>query len=626
MLFRSCEIIKNNSLNYTDFKGGKNSPFSHFEKWKKSDMKAPSNTFVKLFDNLENWYTKKTSDDIAASIANCYNEGLNDLIGQAIELFETSTIYNSAISTLRYLYTLGILSDIDLRMRRYSRENNIMLINDTSEMLNKIIDGQDNPFIYEKIGTFIKHFMIDEFQDTSGMQWENFKPLISDSVSQMNDNLIVGDVKQSIYRWRSSDWDLLHSQIRKFRSEMREDKVLGVNWRSCKNIIEFNNSFFTVAAKLLQDKFNNETGLENETVKLAYEDIAQIVSPAKIDKQGHVRVEFLDAENKADYEDQVLEILPSIIETMQSRGTALKDMAILVRNSREGAIIANKLLKFKEENPDNGYKYDVISNDSLYISQSKIIEAIVAFMRFLLDEDEPIYKFIAEYNINIATGKKSPEDALISYFLNNSEDANKPDSDLFAKAKELKQLSLFDMTEAIINLIKPEDVSKENLFLQSFQDLVIEFCNNNSADLASFLIWWDESGVSKTVSSPEEQDAIKIITIHKSKGLGFDSVIIPFASWKIDHDSLKTNLIWCRPKIEPFNELPIVPIKYGKAMDDSIYKADYQKEKLSAFIDNLNIAYVAFTRAKNEMIILAPKTKKPESCSDIASLLYSACE
>ena len=385
-------------------------------------------------------------------------------------------------------------------------------------------------------------------------------------------------------------------------------------------------SFFTVAAKLLQDKFNNETGLENETVKLAYEDIAQIVSPAKIDKQGHVRVEFLEAENKADYEDQVLEILPSIIETMQSRGTALKDMAILVRNSREGAIIANKLLKFKEENPDNGYKYDVISNDSLYISQSKIIEAIVAFMRFLLDEDEPIYKFIAEYNINIATGKKSPEDALISYFLNNSEDANKPDSDLFAKAKELKQLSLFDMTEAIINLIKPEDVSKENLFLQSFQDLVIEFCNNNSADLASFLIWWDESGVSKTVSSPEEQDAIKIITIHKSKGLGFDSVIIPFASWKIDHDSLKTNLIWCRPKIEPFNELPIVPIKYGKAMDDSIYKADYQKEKLSAFIDNLNIAYVAFTRAKNEMIILAPKTKKPESCSDIASLLYSACE
>ena len=208
----------------------------------------------------------------------------------------------------------------------------------------------------------------------------------------------------------------------------------------------------------------------------------------------------------------------------------------------------------------------------------------------------------------MAAGSKNPEKALNDYF-NGEEKGNEIKSKLYDKIPELRSLSLFELTEAIINIIKPQDVSLDNLFLQSFQDLVIEFCNTNSADLSSFLIWWDESGCKKAISSPDEQDAIKIITIHKSKGLGFDSVIIPFANWKIDHEPFKSNLIWCRPSVEPFNILPVVPIKYGKAMQNSIYKEDYFKEKLSAFIDNLNIAYVAFTRAKNELIIWLLKKK-----------------
>lgn len=623
---QACSIMGNYSLAPSDFKGGKNSPFNYFVKWKDGEIKEPTPTFRKLAEGPENWTAKKISDELLFSINSAYSAGLNELVNYALNLFEKTEIYNSSTATLRYLYTLGILSDIDIRMRDYGRENNVMLISDTSELLNKIIDGKDNPFIYEKTGYFLHNFMIDEFQDTSGMQWDNFKPLINDSVSQMYDNLIVGDIKQSIYRWRNSDWNLLHSEIRNFNTGMREDRILGVNWRSCRAIVEFNNSFFTVAAELLQNKFRTETEIsDNDTIVKAYSDIAQEVSPAKKNKEGHVRIEFLDAENKADYEENVLELLPSVIETMQAKGTSLKDIAILVRNSKEGALIAKKLLKYKEENPESKYRYDIISNDSLFIGQAKIIEAVISFMRFLFNDKERINSFIAEYNISVAAGSKNPEKALNDYF-NGEEKGNEIKSKLYDKIPELRSLSLFELTEAIINIIKPQDVSLDNLFLQSFQDLVIEFCNTNSADLSSFLIWWDESGCKKAISSPDEQDAIKIITIHKSKGLGFDSVIIPFANWKIDHEPFKSNLIWCRPSVEPFNILPVVPIKYGKAMQNSIYKEDYFKEKLSAFIDNLNIAYVAFTRAKNELIIMAPKEKNPERLNDISSLLYSAFE
>ena len=424
----ACNIMSEVGLVPSDFKNGKNSPFNLFKKWSDGDLKPPTDTFKRLAGEIENWTAKKVSAQLMASVSDAYYNGLNDMVEQAIEIFETSTIYNSATATLRYLYTLGILSDIDIKMRQYCRDNNIMLISDTAELLNRIIDGKDNPFIYEKTGHFLKNFMIDEFQDTSGMQWENFRPLIDDSVSQMNDNLLVGDVKQSIYRWRNSDWNLLHSKIKEFNTDLREDKILGVNWRSCRAIVEFNNSFFSVAAGLLQNKFNSETSINDDTILMAYSDIAQEVSPPKLSQEGHVRVEFLEAENKAEYEEQVLDILPSVIETMQAKGTALKDIAILVRNSREGALIAKYLLKYKEENPDSPYKYDIISNDSLFIGQSKIIEAVISFMRFLLNDKEPINSFIAEYNIDIASGEKEPETALNDYF--NKRDIEKDKNSL----------------------------------------------------------------------------------------------------------------------------------------------------------------------------------------------------
>ena len=248
--------------------------------------------------------------------------------------------------------------------------------------------------------------------------WNNFTPLISESLSMQFNNLIVGDVKQSIYRWRNSDWSLLHSQIKSFNSDQRVDNILDTNWRSADSIVKFNNSFFTVASFLLQEKYNSETELTDNTIIEAYNDINQFVSPSNISNEGHVIVDFIDYEKKEDYIESALERLPPIIETMIENGATMKDIAILVRTGKEGTLIANYLLKYKEENPDSICRFDIISNDSLYISQSKIIETIISFMRFILNDEVECNEFIASYNILTKFRNQNENDALEYYFSN----------------------------------------------------------------------------------------------------------------------------------------------------------------------------------------------------------------
>ena len=623
---RGCEIMSQYGLDPTEFSGKSRSPFLIFKAWENGSVKIPTATFLKLPDTPEKWYPPKSSPDLVMRIQNVYDGGLNDCICEAITLFDNLTAYQSAVESLRYIYTVGILSDIDRNMREYSKENNLMLISDTTELLNKVIDGTDTPFLYEKIGTRIQHFMIDEFQDTSGMQWENFRPLVSESLGQSFNNLIVGDVKQSIYRWRSSDWMLLHDQLRRYETAQREDKVLDTNWRSCRNIVAFNNTFFTVAASLLQTKFNEGVEMPTQVIEAAYADICQQVAPKKKDKDGHVRVNFIEADRTDAWKEEVLNRLPETLIQLQSNGYDLKDIAILVRTGKEGASVAKTLLAYKAAHPEQPYRFDVISNDSLYVSQAGVVETIVSFMRFLLDQTSPVHQAIAAYNLSTNLHGLSPEGAVEKYFGQDPANDDLFGSDFLAEIETIRKLPLFEMTERIISMVVAPDNMSDKVYVQAFQDLVLEFITSHTADLSAFLEWWDETGVRKTISTPDSQDAIRIITIHKSKGLGFKAVIIPFASWSIDNEAYKSNIIWSEPKAEPFNQIPLLPLKYSSALLNTIYADDYLKEKLQVYIDNLNIAYVAFTRAEEELIIFAPRIKKPESLNDIGSVLFSAIE
>ncbi len=622
----ALQLMQRHALKPQDFSGKSRSPFFFFQKWADGEIKEPTATFLKLENELDKWAPAKTTSDTKAQIEAAFLDGLNDCVVQIIEHFDSLLgSYLTITESLRYIYTVGILSDIDRNMRAYCREQNILLISDTTELLTKIIDGSDNPFVYEKLGTQIRHFMIDEFQDTSGMQWDNFRPLLQESIGAGCDNLIVGDVKQSIYRWRSSDWMLLHKQLRQFASEQRNDCVLNTNWRSAANIIGFNNAFFTMAAGLLQQKFNEPLPAEahDTTIKEAYEDICQNVSPRKKDFDGHVRIEWIDADN---WVEEALERMIPTLHAFQDHGYPLKEIAILVRSGREGAMVAKKLLDYKAQHPESTYRYDVISNDSLYIGQSETIRTIVSFMKFLLEPQSPILQTLAAYNMLINLSEKDPDQAIRTFFYEKT-DVNKLFVELFEEPiGHIRSLPLYEMTEKIISLVSNPDDMRDKVYVQAFQDLVMEYISTQAAELSSFIQWWDEKGFTKTISSPDDQDAIRIMTIHKSKGLGFKAVILPFASWKIDNDPFMTNIIWSEPQIEPFNMLPLIPVRYGKNLIKTIYKDDFLHEKLQTYIDNLNVAYVAFTRAEESMVIFAPKVKDSEKQNDIASLLLSCAE
>ena len=563
------------------FKGGSRSPLFYFEKVVPKKGKpvvvVPNATFIALYDDISKWYTgKKCPAEIEAVYP-----ALNEIIGKIAYLFENGYKgYATAQVLLSNVNVLGILNDIYVKVLEYCKEKNIILLSESTELLGKIIDGSDTPFVYEKIGAKLENYMLDEFQDTSSLQWRNFFPLLANSVSEGHKNLIVGDVKQSIYRWRGSDWEILKGGIYKqFRTEEIVGDTLKFNYRSTRNIVEFNNAFFGYCAGNVQELVDKD----GTDISAVYSDLEQKIPEDKAVKDGYVELDFIDAEN-GDFYEKSLELLPQKVAMLLDGGYSQKDIAVLVRTGREGNLVAEKLL-------EGGY--DVISSDSLYVASSTAVQKVVNILR----------------------------------------EADNPDSDalrimrMFQNIPQVEQIShysLYQLCETIIRESLLEEEKKELAYLQAFLDLVLEFTNSKGTNISQFIKWWDESGVKCTVSAPEDMNAIRVMTIHKSKGLGFNVVIVPFLKENIDHKPLLSPMLWCRCDGMP------MPVRYGKGLLETHFEEEYCKEKVATCIDALNTVYVAFTRAKKEMLIFAPEPKMRKTGDyakeNVSDILYAYCK
>ncbi len=625
-------IMEQHMVKPSDFKGGSRSPLTLFERLAQGEMKEPTTTFIKLVDNIENYYTKTTPTGMREILKATILDGLNDCVRGVIYLFEHLKNYYSAKEINRYFYTLGILTDISQQIAIYREEKNVMLIADTTELLNKIIGQSDTPFIYEKIGTRIDHYMIDEFQDTSNMQWNNFRPLLEESLAQGQDNLIVGDVKQSIYRFRNSDWKLLDEQIRlDFPDEEMQEKTLKDNWRSCPNIIKFNNAFFTALPAVFQNTYNEmlstsslneqEKALFDTKIIAAYDKCYQQIPPQTHPLEGHVRIEFLsddDDEQGKSWREKSLEQLPRLLEQLQDNGYALKDIAILVRTNQEGAQVADTLLAYKENHPSKHYHYDLISDDALFISNAISVRFLVALLRFLKKPSDVMNKEIVAHLYNVLKGCFGDERTALSI-------------ENLSILQQISQQSLYEIVEELFRLFADDFPENEQIFIQAFLDMISEFVQKEHADLSLFLLWWDESGSKKTITTPDGQNAIRILTIHKSKGLGFKAVIIPFCDWEIDHKPNKPIVLWNQPQEKPFNKLHLVPVRYTPILSKTIFAKEYFDERLHTFIDNLNTLYVALTRPKEELFVFAPaptkinkESNQVEKISSLADAMWAS--
>jgi len=523
----------------------------------------------------------------------------------------------SAELALDNFYAFGLLTDISRKLGEYKKENNLMLLADAPQFLNGIIRDSDTPFIYEKSGSFYRNFLIDEFQDTSGLQWKNFQPLLTNSLDSGHRSLIVGDVKQAVYRWRGGDQRLLLQAKDAIGKHRAHEESLKNNFRSALEIVSFNNELFKVASEIA----SLETGMPLSSGE--YEDVEQ--KPFKTD-HGFVRVKFLPDEFDAKWADLALEQTVLQIEELQNKGIRPQEIALLVRRNDEGEKIISHLIEHKNsENAKPGCNYDVVSSESLRIDSAASVNLLVSTLTYLLNPQDDIARaqLAYEYARQIDDDKPLSEVFVESNFVTIE---NILPVEFVRRKLLLKKLPLFELTETLIEIFDLTHNTGEIPYLLAFQDLVLEFAYRERNNIGAFLTWWNDNKYKKSIVAPATAEAMQLFTIHKAKGLQFKYVIIPFCSWSIDHDSIRPNL-WVKSDTSLFNNIGYLPVRYSSILKESLFDEDYTEEHSRVFLDNFNLLYVAMTRAEKGLIIFGPDPSVPRTFkASVARIVYEALE
>ncbi|QSE97030.1 UvrD-helicase domain-containing protein [Fulvivirga lutea] len=611
---RALNIIEENGLTPESFKGRSKSVAKLFLKVQGQDYGITA-TNRKAIDDISQWVGKADDQSLLPMVEN----QLMPLHNEIIDYFDTNFIeYQSAIEVKRYFYTFGILSYINRYLQIYRDENEVMLISDLPDFLNKIISDSDTPFIYEKVGSRFDHYLIDEFQDTSSYQWNNFKPLVKNATDQGQFCMVVGDAKQSIYRFRGGDWKLLQHQVKYDIGEvMTNEQNLDTNWRSSANIIDFNNDIFERLKPLMQKNYITNASQEidqlmNEVLS-SFNESFQKLPAHKPKDHGLVELSFLELEKDTEekYRDLAIEYTISKVEQLQQAGYALRDIAILTRTSREGKDVARAFIeRSNSELAKPHLKYDVVSKEALFLTASHVVQFIISVIKWLHDEKNAIelahwYSTYQKYVV----GNHENESELYLQLANW--DKNVPDE--FVKNRhQLKSLPLYELVEELCRIFSLSKIKEEYTYLQGFQDAVLEYSKNERGDIASFLVWWEDIRKTRSIIISDDNNAAKILTIHKSKGLEFPVVIIPFLNWSLDVQNYSIdNILWCESVDKaPFNQMPMVPLKYTSALEKTYWANDYHREKLKNLLDNLNILYVAMTRPEVALYMASPLPTK----------------
>ena len=640
---KSIIYIQEAGLNLSDFAYGERGIAGYLLGLSTKNNFKPTQRALAALNNIDKWYTK--SHPKKTYIFKVIQEKLHPILEEIIEYYNTQhTIYYTALAIQQYIYELGIITHLLSTLRDIRSTKNILLISDVSNLLRQIIAENDTPFIYEKIGSFYNHLLIDEFQDISNFQWQNLKPLIKNGLATGHMSLVVGDVKQSIYRWRGSNWKLLSDQIEQ-EFAYTKNFVLDRNWRSKPNIIYFNNTFFTQATeKLIRSlgeeihKLSNDFLKERLIVKIqelqkVYEQAYQHITPIQqhLDP-GYVEINFLEDITENDktisWKEQVKKRLPALLETLQQDGYSLQDIALLVRNHTEARELFQTFMNYKySSNAKSDYNYDTLTTESLYLGSNPWINIIISALYYLENDTDILAKteLIYLYQTYVVKNKDNPD-----FFQYNLNFIEKPEAYLPSRfIIEFSTLLNLTLYERIIRLIDIFQLKTpvSTTFIYAFEDLILSYIQTNNGTIYQFLKWWDEKGNKYSLPRIEIQDAMRIMTIHQAKGLEFKVVIIPFCNWELDHNSYHPPIMWCTSEKQPFATFPVLPIRYHTNLQDTIYAETYYEEHIQVYLDNLNLLYVAFTRAKEKLYTFSKKPNlKKNKIESMSDLVYESIQ
>lgn len=598
-------ILESAGLSPLDLKGGARGIGSYFKNIENGILsdKIRNATVEKCLNSAEEW-SSKTSPDKLTIISLASSELIPLLLDCEEFRTKNNVIVNSCRLSLRHVNNIRLLTNIDEEVRLLNRENNRFLLSDTNALLHHLVRDGDSSFVFEKIGASIRNVMIDEFQDTSRMQWDNFRLLLLEGLSQGANSLIVGDVKQSIYRWRNGDWGILNSLNDRIASFPIRVETLKTNRRSETNIIRFNNLIFNTACEYLCQIYFSELGKDCTDLQKAYSDVSQ-ESPKKEDK-GYIKVSFLGEDKEQSYTDHTLEALGNEVQQLISSGIQQSDITILVRKNKNIPPIADYF--------DKQFSLRIVSDEAFRLDASLAVCMIMDGLRFLSDPKNDIARArLAIAYQNEIHGNNRDLNTLLMIGIDNY-----LPKDFTDNISILRLMPLYELMEKLFVVFGMELIKEQDAYLFAFFDSVTEYLQSNSSDIDSFITYWDEKLCYKTIPSGEIE-GIRIMSIHKSKGLEFHTVLLPFCDWKLENET-NNQLVWCIPDQAPFNNLDIVPVNYSSAMAQSIYREDYLNERLQLWVDNLNLLYVAFTRAAKNLVIWGKSGQK----GTISELLYQS--
>lgn len=575
--------------------------------YKKKDSDVKNNTVNKCLQEAEAWTVK--SAQMREEMIALAQKDLIPLLRDA-ETFRPRCVrlVNTCDLALNNLSNLRLLTYIDGEMQELNRKKNRFLLANTNALLQSIISDSDSSFIFEKIGANIRYVMIDEFQDTSRMQFGNFRILLQEGLSQGFDSMVVGDVKQSIYRWRNGDWGILNSLNESNTDFPVNVKTLDTNFRSEQRIIAFNNVFFPTAVKCLDNQFVADFGMECAPLKSAYADVVQVSSHQEMD--GYVKVRILKTDKDRKRDELMLEELDSTLtELLYKRRINPEDVAVLLRGNDDIAAIADY---FHEKKPD----LPLASDEAFLLSASEAVNLLVDALSVLDDETNALA--IASLVMRYQKGVLCNEGDMNTYLLEDDKSPFLP-SEYVEHYDELREMPLYELCERLYRIFGLDRLKNEDAYLFAFFDMITDYLNEHSSDLTSFLTEWNDNLYRKAIPSGEVK-GVRLLTIHKSKGLQFHTVIVPYCDWKLQSSAN----VWCTPKEEPFNGLDLLPVVFDSRMSLSQFDTDYREEVIQQWVDNMNLLYVAFTRAEKNLFTIGMIPASKDNINNVAKLMWNA--
>ena len=599
---RAQVLMASRGLIASDFKGQSGS-FANYFNAAANGFVEPTTTARKAAVDPTIWATKtsKRRNDIEDIVPE-----LQPLLAELCAIYDKNVRRYNSTRLFRETYrSYALLTDLYSKVAASCEEEGMVLLAETKNILSEFIESNDAPFIYEKVGNRYEHFMIDEFQDTSRKEWSNFLPLLQNSLAQSERTpvLIVGDVKQSIYRWRGGDWQILARQVADDLEHSNiEQRSLIENRRSLPLVVQFNNAMIGRVVERDNDNLRTllDTAVNDGALSTtASEEFGALLTNAyrchsqkpmrSSQNEGYISITRYGV-NSAKGE----EVEPPIIECIErvlAAGYRPSDIMILTRDKKDGKRIATRLLDYTGSS-EARFRFDVITQDALTVSYDPVTGFVIACMRLAINPKDDlsrlaINKYLAE------RGADRTFDA----------ELNDEEQEFFARMRSSSPEEAF---EQIVMRYELHQIPEAVAYIQALHELIVAFCTNRIADIPLFLRWWDEKGHKTALSAQENKQAIEISTIHKSKGLERKVVILPYCSWKMDP---KTNSsIWADSDDSDFEGLGRIPLRFKGDIAISNFSVDYYRERINSHIDNINLLYVALTRAEEQLHIMYPSS------------------